>query len=74
MRRITARWWPTGVVGLGAVALLGRRVSWVDSSVDPEARATARSKNAGDHTTPTVMFGNDTRTNPEVGWVRALLR
>ena len=52
----------------------GRRASWVDSSVDEQARAVVRSVNAGDHTTPTVMFGEDTRTNPDAAWVRSLLR
>lgn len=56
------------------VGSTGRRVSWVDSSVDEQARAVVRSINGGDHTTPTVMFGDKTRTNPDVGWVRSLLR
>ena len=56
------------------VGSTGRRVSWVDSSVDEQARAVVRSINGGDHTTPTVMFGSETRTNPDVGWVRSLLR
>lgn len=58
-------------VGLGRTV---RRVSWVDTSLDQEARAVVRSKNGGGHTTPTVMFGDETRTNPEVDWVRRLLR
>lgn len=56
------------------VGLAGRRVSWVDSSVDERARTVVRSQNGGDHTTPTVMFGDETRTNPDVDWVRELLR
>jgi mycoredoxin len=58
-------------VGVGPT---GGRVSWVDSSRDKEARALVRSKNGGDHTTPTVMFRDEIRTNPQVEWVRALLR
>ena len=58
-------------VGLGAT---GRRVSWVDSSVDDQAEAVVRSKNGGDHTTPTVMSRDETRTNPDVEWVRSLVR
>jgi hypothetical protein len=58
-------------VGVGPT---GGRVSWVDSSRDKEARAVVRSKNGGDHTTPTVMFRDEIRTNPQVEWVRALLR
>ena len=58
-------------VGVGST---GRRVSWVDSSLDEQARAVVRSKNGGDHTTPTVMFRDETRTNPDVDWVRKLLR
>lgn len=57
-------------LGVGAA---GRRVSWVDSSIDSQARAMVRSQNGGDHTTPTVMFGDESRTNPDVGWVRTLL-
>ncbi len=57
-------------VGVGSG---GRRLSWVDSSLDEQARAVVRSKNGGDHTTPTVMFGDETRTNPDVDWVRKLL-
>ena len=57
---------------LGLVAT-GRQVSWVDSSLDPEAEAVVRSANGGDHTTPTVLFGAETRTNPAVGWVRGTL-
>ena len=52
----------------------GRRASWVDSSLDEQARAVVRSVNGGDHTTPTVMFGEQTRTNPDAAWVRSLLR
>ena len=58
-------------VGLGSTA---RRVSWVDSSVDERAEALVRSKNDGDHTTPTVLSRDETRTNPDVDWVRSLLR
>ncbi len=52
----------------------GRRASWVDSSLDEQARAVVRSVNGGDHTTPTVTFGEQTRTNPDAAWVRSLLR
>ncbi len=52
----------------------GRRATWVDSSLDEQARAVVRSVNGGDHTTPTVMFGEQTRTNPDAAWVRSLLR
>ena len=52
----------------------GRRVSWVDSSADERAEAVVRSKNGGDHTTPTVTFRDETRTNPDVDWVRSLSR
>ena len=52
----------------------GRRVSWVDSSVDEQAEAVVRTKNDGDHTTPTVLYRDQTRTNPDVGWVRSLVR
>ncbi len=55
-----------------AVGRTGRRMSWIDSSVDEGAEAIVRSKNGGDHTTPTVMFEDQTRTNPDAGWVRAL--
>lgn len=58
-------------VGLGRA---GRRVSWVDSSLDPKAAAVVRSENGGNHTTPTVVFGDEARTNPDAGWVRSLLR
>ncbi len=57
-----------------AVGRTGRRMSWIDSSVDKQAQAIVRSKNGGDHTTPTVMFNDQTRTNPDVAWVRTLLR
>lgn len=52
----------------------GTRVSWVDSSVDEAARAVVRSLNGGDHTTPTVMFRDESRTNPDAAWVRSLVR
>ncbi len=52
----------------------GRRATWVDSSLDEQARAVVRSVNGGNHTTPTVMFGDQTRTNPDAAWVRSLLR
>jgi mycoredoxin len=55
-------------LGLGA-----RRMSWVDSSIDSQARAVVRAANGGDHTTPTVIFGDETRTNPDAVWVRSLL-
>lgn len=55
------------------LGLSGRRMSWVDSSVDERARAVVRSANGGDHTTPTVIFRNETRTNPDAVWVRSLL-
>ena len=55
------------------LGLAGRRMSWVDSSVDEQARAVVRSANGGDHTTPTVIFRNETRTNPDAVWVRSLL-
>ena len=55
------------------LGLAGRRMSWVDSSVDEQARAVVRSANGGDHTTPTVIFRNETRTNPDAAWVRSLL-
>ncbi len=57
-----------------AVGRDGRRMSWIDSSVDQRAEAIVRSKNGGDHTTPTVMFSDRTRTNPDIAWVRTLLR
>ena len=56
------------------VGSAGRQASWVDSSLDEQARAVVRSVNGGDHTTPTVMFGEQTRTNPDAAWVRSLLR
>lgn len=56
------------------VVSTGRRMSWVDSSVDEQARAVVRSVNGGDHTTPTVMFREETRTNPDAVWVRSLVR
>lgn len=55
------------------VGRAGHRISWVDSSVDEHARALVRSVNHGDHTTPTVLFRDERRTNPDVGWVRSLL-
>jgi len=55
------------------LGLAGRRMSWIDSSVDEEARAVVRSATGGDHTTPTVIFRNETRTNPDAAWVRSLL-
>lgn len=57
-------------VGLG---MRGRELSWVDSSVDEQAQAVVRSANGGDHTTPTVMSQGETRTNPDIAWVRSRL-
>jgi hypothetical protein len=48
-------------------------MSWIDSSVDEQARAVVCSANGGNHTTPTVIFRDETRTNPDAGWVRSLL-
>lgn len=56
------------------VGATGSMVSWVDSSVDAEARAVVRSLNGGNHTTPTVMFLDESRTNPDAAWVRSLVR
>ncbi len=62
-------------IRLRAMLVVGpRRVSWVDSSLDAGAEALVRSRNQGDHTTPTVVFGDETRTNPEIAWVRSLGR
>jgi mycoredoxin len=62
-------------IRLRAVLLLtSRRAFWVDSSLDGNAEVLVRSQNAGDHTTPTVVFRDQTRTNPGVTWVRSLLR
>lgn len=55
------------------LGLCGRRMSWVDSSIHEQASAVVRSANGGDHTTPTVIFRNETRTNPDAVWVRSLL-
>lgn len=119
--RVIRRWWPPGVVLVGAVFLLtvSRSVvssvvavlllvyAWVlspaffpkgtDLQVALElpqrvvhrlssgslgaptasgyglARAVVSSANGGDHTTPTVIFRNETRTNPDAVWVRSLL-
>ena len=52
----------------------GRRVSWVDSSIDEDAQALVRAANDGDHTTPTVFVSGRSRTNPDVDWVREQVR
>lgn len=57
-----------------SIGSTGRRVSWVDSSVDERAESMVRSQNGGDHTTPTVMFRDEVRTNPDAAWVRSLRR
>lgn len=56
------------------VGFAGSKVSWVDSSVDEAARSVVRSLNGGNHTTPTVMFRDESRTNPDAAWVRSLVR
>ncbi|MGH3504958.1 MAG: glutaredoxin family protein [Nocardioidaceae bacterium] len=57
-----------------ALLPISRRAFWVDSSLDEHAEMLVRSQNAGDHTTPTVVFRDQARTNPDVTWVRSLLR
>lgn len=59
---------------LSLLGRTGRRVSWVDSSVDPAAERLVRAANNGDHTTPTVVFCDEVRTNPHPSWVRSLVR
>lgn len=56
------------------VGAAGKKVSWVDSSVDEAARSVVRTLNGGNHTTPTVMFREQSRTNPDAAWVRSLVR
>lgn len=56
---------------LSLLGRAGRRVSWVDSSLDPAAERLVRAANNGDHTTPTVLFRDELRTNPDPYWVRS---
>lgn len=57
----------------GRLLTARKRFSWVDSSVDEQARALVQSLNNGDHTTPTVTFNGESRTNPSASWVRSLV-
>jgi len=55
---------------------LGRRAGralWVDIHRDRAAAARVRGFNGGNETVPTVVAGDEVRTNPDPGWLRARL-
>lgn len=57
-----------------ALGPAGRQASWIDVQQDEAAAGLVRAANGGDLTTPTVLFGSGTRTNPSPSWVRHLIR
>lgn len=56
-----------------ALGLKGSRAVWVDISLDASAAEAARRANEGNETTPTVIFGGGSFTNPAPRVVRAQL-
>ena len=56
-----------------ALGTAGNRAVWVDIWDDPEAAAAARQRNDGNETTPTVVIGDESWTNPEPAQVRGRL-
>ncbi len=56
-----------------ALGAAGNRAVWVDIWDDPEAAAAARRRNDGNETTPTVIIGGESWTNPEPSQVKGRL-
>ena len=56
-----------------ALGRAGHQASWIDVQADAAAAGLVRAVNDGNLTTPTVLFGDRTRTNPSPRWVRQLI-
>lgn len=55
------------------LGLRGNNAVWVDIWDDPAAAAEARARNDGNETTPTMIIGDQSWTNPEPSFVRTKL-